>query len=172
MLQFWGPHGTTRYTCERTTRRWPPVVGGKLNAPEQRRRLLPRSGGQGVAGSNLAVPTGNDIFSNTLLPHQSQQKSHSFVKWPFYGRADRVPRLPYGHVPTRQSRPRPTAKKSKITQPPHIRTANPANGEPAGAIRARRRYSICGTRAGQGAQARPAHAAADARRPAPEPSLG
>ena len=100
-------------------------MGGKLNAPEQRRRLLPRSGGQGVAGSNLAVPTGNDIFSNTLLPHQSQQKSHSFVKWPFYGRADRVPRLPYGHVPTRQSRPRPTAKKSKITQPPHICTATP-----------------------------------------------
>src|SRR5262245_17256316 len=29
------------------------------------------------------------------------------------------------HVPTRQSRPRPTAKKSKITQPPHIRTATP-----------------------------------------------
>src|SRR5262249_57380657 len=54
---------------------------------------------------------------------------------------------------------------------PHPHGA-PANGEPAGAIRAHRRYSTCGTRAGQGAQARPAHAAADARRPAPEPSLG
>src|SRR5262249_25055287 len=98
--------------------------------PTERHRATPSdarnvTGGQGVAGSNPAVPTGSDIFSNTLLPHQSQQKSHSFVKWPFYGRADRVPRLPYGHVPTRHSRPRPTAKKSKITQPPHIRTATP-----------------------------------------------
>jgi hypothetical protein len=29
----------------------------RLNASELRRRLLPRSGGQGVAGSNPAVPT-------------------------------------------------------------------------------------------------------------------
>jgi hypothetical protein len=29
----------------------------RLNAFELRRRLLPRSGGQGVAGSNPAVPT-------------------------------------------------------------------------------------------------------------------
>jgi hypothetical protein len=28
----------------------------RLNAPELQRRLLPRSGGQGVAGSNPAVP--------------------------------------------------------------------------------------------------------------------
>src|SRR5215510_10240063 len=33
------------------------------------------TGGQGVAGSNPAVPTGSDTFSNTLLPPQSQQKS-------------------------------------------------------------------------------------------------
>ena len=147
-------------------------MGGKLNAPEQRRRLLPRSGGQGVAGSNPAVPTGSDIFSNTLLPHQSQQKSHSFVKWPFYGRADRVPRRPY---PACANTAEPTKAHSQEVKDhsaaPHPH-GDPANGEPAGAIRAHRRYSTCGTRAGQGAQARPAHAAADARRPAPEPSLG
>src|SRR5262249_24372564 len=53
-----GDHlGTTRYPCSRTTRRWPPVMCAGLNASELRRRLLPRSGGQGVAGSNPAVPT-------------------------------------------------------------------------------------------------------------------
>jgi hypothetical protein len=38
---------------------------GRLNASELRRRLLPRSGGQGVAGSNPAVPT---VFSNACRP--------------------------------------------------------------------------------------------------------
>src|SRR5262249_22093998 len=53
-----GDHlGTTRHTYARTNRRWLPVVHGQLDASELRRRLLPRSGGQGVAGSNPAVPT-------------------------------------------------------------------------------------------------------------------
>src|SRR5262249_40707459 len=47
-----GDHlGTTRHTYARTNRRWLPVVHGQLDASELRRRLLPRSGGQGVAGS-------------------------------------------------------------------------------------------------------------------------
>jgi hypothetical protein len=29
-----GPLGTTRYACDRTTRRWPPAVCGRLNASE------------------------------------------------------------------------------------------------------------------------------------------
>jgi hypothetical protein len=33
----------------------------RLNAPELQRRLLPRSGSQGVAGSNPAVPTGQRL---------------------------------------------------------------------------------------------------------------
>src|SRR5215468_11132463 len=60
--------------------------------PTERHRATPSdarnvTGGQGVAGSNPAVPTGSDIFSNTLLPYQCQQTSHSFVTWPFYRRA-------------------------------------------------------------------------------------
>src|SRR5262250_1490052 len=39
------------------------------------------TGGQGVAGSNPAVPTGNQDFSNIRTLHKSQQKSHWFVKW-------------------------------------------------------------------------------------------
>jgi len=35
------------------------------------------AGGQGVAGSNPAVPTGNLAFSNMFVPHMSQQKSQS-----------------------------------------------------------------------------------------------
>ena len=38
-----------------------------------------------------------------------------------------------GQVPPRQSRPRPTVNESKITEPPHICTATPTPGEPAGA---------------------------------------
>jgi hypothetical protein len=53
-----GDHlGTTRYACGRTIRRSPPAMCARLNASELRRRQLPRSGGQGVAGSNPAVPT-------------------------------------------------------------------------------------------------------------------
>ena len=39
--------------------------------------------------------------------------------------ADGVPWRPYGHLPTRQSRLRPTVKESKITEPPQICTATP-----------------------------------------------
>src|SRR5215510_2067082 len=40
------------------------------------------TGGQGVAGSNPAVPTGNDTFSNTLLPPSEPTK-----EWPGAGTA-------------------------------------------------------------------------------------
>ena len=40
-------------------------------------------GGQGVAGSNPAVPTGNRVFSNILTLRKSQQKSQLVVQWPF-----------------------------------------------------------------------------------------
>ena len=44
-----------------------------------------------------------------------------------------------GHVPTRQSRLRPTAKESKITEPPQNLNGDPANCKPADTIRAHRR---------------------------------
>ena len=45
------------------------------------------TGGQGVAGSNPAVPTGSEVFSNILTPHKSQQKSQLVVQRPFNRRA-------------------------------------------------------------------------------------
>jgi len=68
-------------------------VYGRLNASELRIRLLPRSGGQGVADSNPAIPTGNRAFSNMFVPHMSQQKSQSSGETePITGRASiRVP---------------------------------------------------------------------------------
>jgi hypothetical protein len=44
---------------------------------ELRRRLLPRSGGQGVAGSNPAVPTGQRLVAAQIGLRESQTESHS-----------------------------------------------------------------------------------------------
>jgi hypothetical protein len=75
-----------------------------------------------------------------------------------------------GHVPTRQSRLRPTLKGSKITEPPRICT-DPANYEPAGTIPGRTgqpqtghsaHCSNCETRGRSGRPAKPAHTALDA----------
>ena len=53
-----GDHlGTTRHAYDQTTRRWQSVVSSSLNATELRKRLNRCPGGQGVAGSNPAVPT-------------------------------------------------------------------------------------------------------------------
>jgi hypothetical protein len=63
------------------------------------------TGGQGVAGSNPAVPTGSRIFSNILLAHKSQQKSHLLSKWLFQRPAPIMsPGLLPGHLSIRQSR--------------------------------------------------------------------
>ena len=62
------------------------------------------TGGQGVAGSNPAVPTGNRVFSKITASHQSQQKSHPIVKWPFQRHAPIMrPGLLPGHLSNRQS---------------------------------------------------------------------
>ena len=49
-------------------------------------------GGQGVAGSNPAVPTGNRVFSNIVTPLKSQQRANLLCNGP---PANRVPRRPY-----------------------------------------------------------------------------
>ena len=51
-------------------------------------------GGQGVAGSNPAVPTGNRLFSNIFSLRKSQQKSQLVVQWPFQRPAPRVSQRP------------------------------------------------------------------------------
>ena len=139
--------------------------------PTERHRATPSdarevTGGQGVAGSNPAVPTGSEIFSNIVTPHKSQQKSQLVVQ-----------RLSNRRTPigchgvltgARANTAGPTKPHSqgvKDHRAAHL-PGDPANREPVGAIRAHRPYSTCGTRAGQGPQTRTAHAAADARRSA------
>ena len=92
-----------------------------------------RPGGQGVAGSNPAVPTGSDIFSNALLLHQSQQKSHSFVKWPCSRRAAHVSGRPTRAFAKPAEPGKPPVKESKIAEPPRICTAVPDNCQSASA---------------------------------------
>ena len=85
------------------------------------------TGGQGVAGSNPAVPTGREVFSNILMPHESQQKSHLHVNWPLLkARADRVPSRPTRASAKTAEPAKLPIKRSKIAQPPHTCTATPA----------------------------------------------
>jgi len=52
-------------------------------------------GGQGVAGSNPAVPTGSEVLSNIFIPHESQQKEPSPCDMTLpEACADHVPRCP------------------------------------------------------------------------------
>ena len=120
---------------------------------------------------NPAAPT-ESSFSNIVASHKNQQKSHLVVQWPAPRRAPiECHGVPTGHAPTRQSRLRPTAKESKLTEPPQS-ARRPANGEPAGAIPGRTGSPQAGHSphcsnckdAGQARAppAKPAHAALDA----------
>jgi hypothetical protein len=129
-----GDHlGTTRYPCARTTRSWPPVVPSSLNASELRRRLLPRSGGQGAAGSNPAVPTSSQAFPNILTQHQTQQKSHPLPNSPPKNTRRPCAQASYQDIyPNRQRQRSQPAKGSNIAEPPRPCTATPDNREPTG----------------------------------------
>jgi hypothetical protein len=111
-----------RPTSGDTQRRQATVEPGQV--PAERHRATPSdarnvTGGPGVAGSNPTVPTGNQIFSNIVMSHKSQQKSQLVVQRPSQRRAPiGCHSLPTEQVPTRQSRPRPTVKEPKITEPP------------------------------------------------------
>jgi hypothetical protein len=76
------------------------------------------AGGQGVAGSNPAVPTGNRLFSNVFIPQESPQESQSRCKRPLTGMQ---PIMVYdvlpGHLPIRHSQRRRLVKGSKIAKP-------------------------------------------------------
>ena len=137
-----------RPTSGDTRRRQATVKPGQV--PTERHWATPSdarnvTGGQGVVGSNPAVPTGNRIFSNIVTPHKSQQKSQLVVQ----RRADRVPRPPYGACANTAEPTKPHSQRVKDHRAaPHLH-GDPANGEPADTIRAHPRYSIRGTRAGQ-----------------------
>src|SRR6516165_8837710 len=72
-------------TCSR--RLSPARLGTVLTWARTHSCRSPRSGnipgGQGGAGSNPAVPTGSETFSNIVTPHKSQQKSQLVVQRPF-----------------------------------------------------------------------------------------
>ena len=81
-------------------------------------------GGQGVAGSNPAVPTGNRVFSNIFAPHQSHQKSHSPSKRPSQRRAPIMfPGVLPAHLSSRQVQGSRPVKGSNIAEPPRPCTA-------------------------------------------------
>ena len=140
-----------RPTSGDTQRRQATVKPGQV--PTERHRATPSdarnmTGGQGVAGSNPAVPTGNQTFSNIITPHKSQQKSQLVVQRPFQRR---VPIGCYGllpgHFPIRQSQREPTVKGSKIAEPPlgsarrprQLRTGGHRPGAPPADRKPRRR---------------------------------
>jgi hypothetical protein len=110
--------GTTRHTRDRTTRRWPPIVYVRRSVLEQHRRLLPRSGGQGVAGSNPAVPTGSQIFSNVFMPYREPAKEPISLRNDLLRPcADRVPRCPTRAFATTAELRSRLVKGSKIAEP-------------------------------------------------------
>jgi hypothetical protein len=64
---------------DRTSRRWRPFAPGRLDASEQLERLLARPGGQGVAGSSPAVPTGRRL-AGTSGANGSHAGSQSWLR--------------------------------------------------------------------------------------------
>jgi len=92
------------------------------------------SWGQGVAGSNPAVPTGSQLFSNILPLRKSQQKSQLAVQRPLHRPAPRLPRRPTRAGATTAEQASSPIKAPKITEPPRICTTTPDNSEPAGTI--------------------------------------
>jgi len=115
------------------------ALSADRHSPADRsKRLDPCPGGQGVAGSNPAVPTDNRAFSKILVPHKSQQESHLIVKWPFQRRAPiTCPGLLPGHLSIRQSRrnrqprnQRSLSHPGSAQQPRQLRTREHHPGAP------------------------------------------
>jgi hypothetical protein len=120
-------------TCSR--RLSPAHLGTVLTWARTHSCRLPHSGnipgGQGVAGSNPAVPTGRRVFSNTLMPSPEPTKEpfHREMTLP-EAHAHHCPGLLPGHSSTRQSPRNPAVKGSKIAEPPGPCTATPAAANP------------------------------------------
>ncbi len=75
--------GTTRHASDRTTRTSDHLTLPHHYLVDQRKCLAPRPGGQGVAGSNPAVPT---VF-RTLMPLTGNESSHDHSHLSPAGRA-------------------------------------------------------------------------------------
>src|SRR5215813_4403963 len=139
------------------------------------------TGGQGVAGSNPAAPTGSQAFSNIFTLRQSQQKSQLVVQRPLPR-----PRRARATAPTRAMRQDSRAGEQASQgandhratsdlhdDPGQLRTGQPLPRPPADRTPGRSPgYRNCRTPAGQGAQPRPAHTAINARLPTWQPPRG
>jgi len=119
----------------------------------------------GVKGSPVQIRPSRmviEFFSNIVTSHKSQQRAILLCNGPSRDVRRWGATASLRACATRQSRLRPTAQESKITEPPQICTATPPTANrrtpsaPTGGT-----GGTCGTRAGQGAQARPAHGAVD-----------
>ena len=163
----------TSPSTENTQRHQATVKPGQV--PSEPHRATPSdtqkvTGGQGVAGSNPAVPTGSQVFSKIFTPRKSQQKSHSLVNGPSSG----APIVRHGVLirafAIRQSRRRPQSSGQRslshlgsARQPPQLRTRrhHPRRTGPPPAGRSLGRRS-CGTQAGPDHPRQASHATSDA----------
>ena len=76
-----------------------------------------------------------ELFRTYLCPHQSQQKSHSIVKWPLpEAHAHPVPRPPTRAFVNTAEPAKPAVKGSKIAKPPRTLHSDPSSCEPADTI--------------------------------------
>src|SRR6266536_724125 len=111
--------GTTRHASDRTTRTSDHLTLPHHYLVDQRKCLAPRPGGQGVAGSNPAVPT---VF-RTLMPLTGNESSHDHSHLSPAGRAQHPRQRPpscrrppgrHSHSAVRPPR-RAVAERRKLT---------------------------------------------------------
>ena len=77
------------------------------------------TGGQGVAGSNPAVPTGSEVFSNILMPLPEPAKEPSHREMALLdARADHMPGPPTRAFANTAEPAKPAVNGSKIAEPP------------------------------------------------------
>jgi hypothetical protein len=127
----WDHFGTTRYARDWTTCTSAHPVLACRSIADLHRCLNPCPGGQGVAGSNPAVPTGRQVFSNILMPPPEPTKEpfHREMALP-EAHATMCPGLLPGHSSTRQSpRNRQSRGQRSPSHPGHC-TATPAAANP------------------------------------------
>jgi hypothetical protein len=89
------------------------------------------TGGQGVAGSNPAVPTGRRVIPNILMPPSEPTKEpfHREMALP-EAHAHHVPRPPTRAFVDTAEPAKPAVKGSKIAEPPRICPATPTAANP------------------------------------------
>src|SRR5262249_41337028 len=127
--------GTTRNAPGRTPSASAHSARDRHSPADRSKRLDPCPGGQGVAGSNPAVPAGSLTFSNIFLPSPEPANSHLPREMALPEAAPNVCHgvLP-GHLPRRQSQESRSVKGPKTTEPPRTGTATPPTANPADTI--------------------------------------